>query len=298
MHSDPQYALHIMGSGFRLQKVNTPAAPTVTPQGVTGGSIYIYYIVAEDFRGNKTLVSNSTTINNGNSSLNVSNFNRITWPKIPGAYKYYILKNSTTSVLATITDPYISSAFPNSTYDDIGGSTSVFVQPTRNATGDAIIDGQLALGEDPINALSAATKQYVDSRTFSTGVRTCFFQSAAPSGWTQDTSVNDRVIRISSGAGNVQGGSWTISGLTVGGHTLTLNEIPAHRHINGAYDRLLRYAGDVGSEIGDGNRPGGPDVNTSAPETSQGGGQAHDHPLGSDSTWRPAYIDAIICVKS
>jgi hypothetical protein len=290
MHEDPQYALHIKGSGFRLQKVNTPAAPTVTPQGVTGGSTYIYYIVAEDFRGNKTLVSNSTTINNGNSSLNVSNFNRITWPKIPGAYKYYILKNSTTSVLATITDPYISSAFPNSTYDDIGGSTSVFSQPTRNATGDAIIDGQLALGEDPINALSAATKQYVDSRTFSTGVRTCFFQSAAPSGWTQDTSVNDRVIRISSGVGNGQGGSWTISGLTVGGHTLTINEIPAHNHnVNGASDDINPGTSPVFQN--DSSPPAG------VPTTFAGGGQAHDHPLSSSGTWRPAYIDAIICTK-
>jgi len=297
MHDDPSYALHIKGSGFRLQKLTTPAAPTVTPQGVTGGSTYIYYIVAEDFRGNKTLVSNPTTINNGNSSLNVSNFNRITWPKIPGAYKYYVLRNSNTALIATITDPYVSSALPNSTYDDIGGGTSVFSLPSRNATADAIIDGQLSLGEDPINSLSAATKQYVDNRVLAVGTRSCFFQSVAPAGWTQDTSVNDRVIRISSGAGNVQGGTWTISGLTVGGHTLTLNEIPSHRHINGAYDRLLRYAGDVGSEIGDGNMPGGPDVNTNAPETFQGGGQAHDHPLGSAGTWRPAYIDAIICTK-
>jgi hypothetical protein len=131
MHSDPQCALHIKGSGFRLEKVPSPAAPTVTPQGVTGGSTYIYYILAEDFRGNRTLVSSPTTINNGNSSLNGSNFNRITWPKIPGAYKYYIFRNSNTSLVATITDPYISSAVPNSTYDDIGGSTSVFVQPTQ-----------------------------------------------------------------------------------------------------------------------------------------------------------------------
>jgi lipoprotein-releasing system permease protein len=39
MHSDPQYALHIKGSGFRLEKVPSPAAPTVTPQGVTGGAL-------------------------------------------------------------------------------------------------------------------------------------------------------------------------------------------------------------------------------------------------------------------
>jgi hypothetical protein len=283
-----------MGSGFRLQKINTPAAPTVTPQGVTGGSTYIYYIVAEDFRGNKTLVSNSTTINNGNSSLNVSNFNRITWPKIPGAYKYYILKNSITSVLATITDPYISSAFPNSTYDDIGGSTSVFSQPTRNATGDAIIDGQLALGEDPINALSAATKQYVDSRTFSTGVRTCFFQSAAPSGWTQDTNVNDRVIRISSGAGNVQGGSWTISGFTAAGHTHTV-PIDGYSTTGGSLGAVVAGRMVTGSGLNE---------NAEALESLRSAGSAQQSgnsgtlTVTNDGTWRPAYIDAIICVKS
>lgn len=290
MHDTPQYSVHIKGSGFKLEKLATPAAPTVSPQGATGGSTYIYSILAEDFRGNKTIVGPSTTINNGNNALNGSNFNRITWAKVIGAYKYYIFRNSNTSLVATIIDPYISSSAPNSTYDDIGGSTSVFVQPTRNATGDGIIEGQLALGEDPVNALSATTKQYVDSRVLAVGTRACFFQSGAPAGWVQDTTVNDRVIRITSASGNGQGGSWTISGLTVGGHTLTVNEIPSHQHVvGGGADNVT---------------PGGsPAFNVdSAPAASittgfSGGGQAHDHPLGSAGTWRPAYIDAIICTK-
>lgn len=65
---------------------------------------------------------------------------------------------------------------------------------------------------------------------FPSGTRMVFAQSAAPTGWTQDTTTNDRVLRTVSTTGDGTGGSWTISGVTVGAHALTTAELPSHTH--------------------------------------------------------------------
>lgn len=69
------------------------------------------------------------------------------------------------------------------------------------------------------------------------GTRMVFDQNAAPVGWTRDTSSNDRVIRIVSGA-RVDGGTWTQPGHTHTGpsHTHTTpnhsHSGPSHNHSN------------------------------------------------------------------
>ena len=62
------------------------------------------------------------------------------------------------------------------------------------------------------------------------GTRMLFYQANAPTGWSQVTSLNDRVLRVVSGNGGSTGGSWSISGLNVEGHTLSTSEIPSHSH--------------------------------------------------------------------
>jgi len=92
------------------------------------------------------------------------------------------------------------------------------------------------------------------------GTVMCFFQSAAPTGWTKLTSQNDKVLRVVSGTGGGTGGVWaTASGLTTdsqgahthtsaahthtsaahthgggslaaGAHTLSISEMPSHGH--------------------------------------------------------------------
>ena len=74
---------------------------------------------------------------------------------------------------------------------------------------------------------------------FTSGTRMLFQQSTAPSGWTKDTSLNNRALRLVSGTvGN--GGSNTFSdafnasrdtgGGSVANHTLTESQIPSHYH--------------------------------------------------------------------
>lgn len=119
------------------------------------------------------------------------------------------------------------------------------------------------------------------------GTKTLFHQAAAPTGWTQDTGVNDRVIRVTSGTGAGTGGSWTISGVTVNGHSLSVAELPSHTH-----DALVESGGGFNrANSGTGTFGTGASAAT-------GSGSAHSHGLTADGAWRPAYTDVIVCSRA
>jgi len=94
----------------------------------------------------------------------------------------------------------------------------------RDALGRLKVDGG-GSGQDAVNHNDLASFSSIPS-----GSRMLFYQASAPSGWSQITSVNDRVIRVVSTSGGGTGGSWTISGLSVLDHVLTVNEMPGHSH--------------------------------------------------------------------
>jgi hypothetical protein len=128
-----------------------------------------------------------------------------------------------------------------------------------------------------------ATQAYVDALLVSGTRIGAFDQDSAPTGWTRDAVINDKVIRIVTGARS-DGGSWTISGLSVDSHVLSIAEMPAHNH--GTYRRTA--AGPWGT-------PGG----TTAVDVAQntGGGGGHVHGLTAGSSWRPLHRDMILCEK-
>jgi len=98
----------------------------------------------------------------------------------------------------------------------------------RDALGRLKVDGG-GSGQDAVNHNDLASFSSIPS-----GSRMLFYQASAPSGWSQITSVNDRVIRVVSTSGGGTGGSWTISGLSVLDHVLTVNEMPGHSHTMGS----------------------------------------------------------------
>jgi len=144
---------------------------------------------------------------------------------------------------------------------------------------------------------------------------TVFFESSAPTGWTKLTTHDNKALRVVTGTGGGFGsggtsgsggspftstfsqvpvtGTVTASG-TVGGHTLSVTELPSHAH-------------GAGDAIGINPQPGsgvsGRDLNATGPVTSStGGGQAHSHPFtGSAVPWSAnvnlavQYIDVIVC---
>lgn len=147
-----------------------------------------------------------------------------------------------------------------------------FVVTTHGATGTR-------LNEVQINVVS---------QSIPSGTKMLFYQASAPTGWTQDTSQNDKVIRVVSGEGGGSGGSWTISGVTVDAHTLITAEIPSHTH-GYRYFTSSPYTTSGGTYIAS---------NYSTQQTgATGGGGGHNHGLSADGNWRPAYIDVIIATK-
>lgn len=132
------------------------------------------------------------------------------------------------------------------------------------------------------------------------GTKMLFLQAAAPTGWTQDVTHNDRVLRIVNTAGGGTGGSWTITGLTASATAITEAQLASHIH--GLYfGTTLVGPPDMGETpidaITDITGTFNGAYNAVATE-SNGADQTHTHTISAGSAWRPAYADAIVCTKN
>ena len=141
--------------------------------------------------------------------------------------------------------------------------------------------------------------------TFPAGTRMLFQQSTAPTGWTKDTTVNDKALRVVSGAVG-SGGSVAFSTLfgrtIVDSTTLVASQMPSHAHtlivsgevvspgsfsgqrLSGGASASLRATGTSGSTV----------TATDSVQASSGGGGSHTHGLDL----RLAYVDIIIATKA
>jgi hypothetical protein len=139
-----------------------------------------------------------------------------------------------------------------------------------------------------------ASNTYVQEALGSAGVpsgtKQIFVQTAAPTGWTKETSHNDKALRVVSGTasnGGIDSFSTTFgSGKTTDSHTLSTPQIPSHTHgiiaDTSGQPTILRITAGYG--------PGATITNFSVAE---GGGGAHSHNLNLDI----AYVDTIIATK-
>lgn len=121
------------------------------------------------------------------------------------------------------------------------------------------------------------------------------FGSAPPTGWTRVNETDDRVIKMakSTDSAGDSGGSWTVSGLSLGGATdstiLNVSQIPAHDHHAFSF---FAAAGGSSSDLQVLHTGSGTQFLNRTDETGEGNG--HTHTLGSASvisagTWRPLY---------
>ncbi len=132
---------------------------------------------------------------------------------------------------------------------------------------------------------------------FASGTSMLFSQTAAPTGWTKQVALNDRLVRTTIGNGGVTGGSNPFSTVmaqtTVGNTTLAVNQLPPHTHAYGNTTAASPYV-----NTGTANMAAGANISmTLIPDTktrSTGGGGAHNHPITLDIT----YVDVIICNKN
>lgn len=134
--------------------------------------------------------------------------------------------------------------------------------------------------------------------TIPSGSKTVWFQAAAPTGWTQDTTHNDKALRIVSGAGGGTGGSvafataFASKAVTGTNSPVTLDNtnIPAHTH---TYERAF---------TGSGNGLGGSSpyitVGSVTASGSYGSSGAHNHAFtGTAINLAVQYVDMIIATK-
>jgi hypothetical protein len=199
---------------------------------------------------------------------------------------YFPVFNALTQAL-TLVYPAVGSFYIIS--DQTSGGFAVKAKQASVATTLTVNQTELFVTDVDTAGMTAVIQ--TQSPEFASGTALLFPQAAPPSGWTIDATINDRVIRVNSAAGAGTGGSWTISGLTVGNTTLTLAQTPAHSHtVTAAQEGTAVSAtgGSGKSYASDGSRT----------TNSQGGGGSHTHTLASDAVWRPLYYDVIRATKN
>lgn len=179
------------------------------------------------------------------------------------------------------------------------------------------ITGAMTATHTVLNGLDARVTTLESSLPAPQGTKLLFQQTAAPTGWTKDTTHNDKTIRVvtgtvSSGGSNAFSSafSYTPAGSvntsvtgTVANHTLTTSQIPAHSHSLGTRARV-QVGNDNGVQYGGG---GSSTYNGAVIDTqNKGGGGAHNHGwsgsassafTGTATDFAPQYVDTIIASK-
>lgn len=142
----------------------------------------------------------------------------------------------------------------------------------------------------------------ISAGSFDAGTRMYFDQGAAPTGWTRDVtaSLNDRAIRIVTGARTPNGGDWAITGMsvTLGAHW---HEVPIN--LDGTVPEAVPLASWPPGSSGTtrttmySNAAAGAGLNRL---TSKSGDPVSTSAqvVSSDGTWRPLYRDCICAQKN
>lgn len=160
-----------------------------------------------------------------------------------------------------------------------------------------ILDGTTGIGIDSgTQPLDPASLNAVIQALIPTGTKMLFQQTAAPTGWTKDTSHDNKALRVVSGTAST-GGSVAFttafaSGLSAGNTTLTTAQMPSHSHIQRLYPSGnnvdVLFPGAAGSA-------GGSSVqDTSVATAATGSSNSHNHTIPSFDV---SYVDLIIATK-
>jgi len=166
---------------------------------------------------------------------------------------------------------------------------------------------QLANNVNASGQLDASTGlTNTSSLGFPTGTLMLFQQTAAPTGWTKQTTHNNKALRVVSGTASSGGTNSftsvfvdqtptiTLSGLSASATTLALSQIASHAH---------NTYGGAGTGYNYGFSEGTTGASYFGTTDSQGGGGSHTHSVsGSASsstiTLAVQYVDLIIASKN
>lgn len=291
-----------------------------TGVSIPNGSTVVVYVDGTDarlvsqFPVPVTLGGTGATSSTGSGSVVLSSSPTLVTPAL-GTPSSVTLTNATGLPIVAGTTGTLSVA---------RGGTGV---TTSTGTGNTVLSASPTLTGTP---LLGANK--IDA--FPSGTRMLFQQTSAPTGWTKDTSQNDKALRVVSGSVGTGGSvgfstafsSRSISGSTnsqaqggtVNATTITTDQMPSHTHV--AYAALS----DVNSADSQGwvnpatqsnkahrstdRNPSYPiNESTGIPAmSSTGGGQSHSHSFSPNShshtvsaslDMSVTYVDVIIAQK-
>jgi hypothetical protein len=229
-------------------------------------------------------------------------------------------------------------------YNNTAGSFTVNVAATGHGANSATIaqgaktlvyctsDNVEELFGDDINVTGNVSASYfigdgsslTNIEPFTAGTLMLFQQTTAPTGWTKQTTHDNKALRVVTGTAS-SGGSNTFSGVfntavavsgtsnnstvtisgSTAGHTLSLSEIPSHRHLEGGHVEF-----GTGDSVSAGTRNEGNNSGARRFYTDyQGGGGSHSHSAGtlagdnhshtytSNLELNVQYVDLIIAAK-
>ncbi len=111
--------------------LTTPGSPLVSPQGTPGAKTISYKITAYNSVGESD-ASQATTTTTGATTLNGTNFNRLTWTAVPGADGYKVYRTATNGTPSTT--GYIGTT-TSTTLDDTGLAGDSSTAPSINTSG-------------------------------------------------------------------------------------------------------------------------------------------------------------------
>jgi hypothetical protein len=130
------------------------------------------------------------------------------------------------------------------------------------------------------------------ARAFPTGTLMVFQQTAAPTGWTKQTSHDDKSLRVVTGTAS-SGGATAFSSVfgsskTTGSHAVTTDEMPSHAHVE------QYFSGGSGGTTLPATASTSDTATTAVVSTAAtGGGSGHTHTLSLDIN----FVDVIIAAK-
>lgn len=159
----------------------------------------------------------------------------------------------------------------------------------------------------PLRVAQAIAAQVPSS--FPSGTLMLFQQTAAPTGWTKQTTHNDKVLRVVSGTASSGGtASFTTvftdqtpiinaSGLSASAATLSTAQMPSHSHTYNGSPMMLGGSGSAQDVSNTSNSSTPFSIN------STGGGGSHTHSISGSATSSAItlsvqYVDLIIAAKN
>ena len=222
-----------------------------------------------------------------------------------GAFNYWGLTaaNYLSVGQGTTGDAYVKNTYPGKSLILGAGNTDHVVINSAGAVGAGGANFGVA-GQVLTSAGNATPPSWQTlPQELESGTRLLFQQTAAPTGWTKDTTHNDKALRVVNGTAAAGGSvaftsafaSQAVNG-SVGSTTLALTQIPAHAH-NINFRSAVKN--QTGYNTGSSNTGGSSGTQYNISTDNAGGGGSHNHTFtGTAINLAVQYVDVIIATKN